>query len=149
MHILGYVIYCVYMKMGRPTDYTKELGDAVCEWLISGKSLSSFCLQDGAPSVASIYRWLRSHADFCEAYVRAREEQADTLADDMQLIADTSTDANLGRLRVETRKWIASKLKPKKYGDKVDLTTNGKDLPAPILGGLSVSGTTGSGPKEE
>ncbi len=40
---------------------------------------------------------------------------------------------NRSRLRVDTRKWIMSKMKPKKYGDKLDMTTNGKDLPTPLL----------------
>lgn len=41
------------------------------------------------------------------------------------------------KLRVDTRKWLMAKMKPKRYGDKLDVTTDGKALPAPIYGGKS------------
>jgi hypothetical protein len=66
-------------------------------------------------------------------YMRAREEQADTLADEIVAIADNATDAQIARLQMDARKWFASKVAPKKYGDKTDITSNGNTIAvAPI-----------------
>lgn len=93
------------------------------------------------PDRSNVHKWLVEHEWFQDQYAKAKESQADTLADELIYIADTAKDVNLARLRIDTRKWVASKLKPKKYGDKLDMTTNGKDLPTPILGGIArVSG---------
>jgi len=121
---------------GQPTKYTVETGDKICAGITSGKSLkkiadeNDFCL-------ASIFNWLRTNAEFLDNYTRAKEDQADLFAEEMMEIADEQliplidgkVDGgviNHRRLRVDTRKWIASKLKPKKYGDRItteDITT--------------------------
>lgn len=91
------------------------------------------------PVISTVYLWMAAHPEFSEQYARARADQADTLADEIQAIADepmlgkkVTTKANGDvetvegdmiehrRLRVDARKWIAAKLKPKKYGDKID-----------------------------
>jgi hypothetical protein len=127
------------MPAGRPTDYTPELGDYICDQLTQGRSLVSICKEDKMPATVSIYKWLREHEEFANNYARARENQADYYADEILDIADSAEDPQKARLQVDTRKWIASKLKPKKFGDKIDMTTNGKDLPTPILGGAAKS----------
>ncbi len=74
------------------------------------------------PAMRTIFAWMRLHEEFSNNYTRAREQQADTFADEMQAIADNSDgDHQRDRLRIDTRKWIASKLKPKKYGDKIEV----------------------------
>ena len=138
---------------GRPSLYTQELADYICEQLAEGKSMRTVAKEENMPSMQTIFSWLRIHQEFLEQYTRAKEEAADLLVEEMLEIADeTSRDTidtdtgqkqnaewiNRSRLRVDTRKWVASKLKPKKYGDKVDVTTNGKDIVQPILGGASV-----------
>ena len=120
--------------MGRPSDFTQELADRICEELADGKSLRTVCLADDMPDKRTVFRWLRTNEAFCHQYTRAKEESADALSDEMLDIADDGTndwietEAGLSanqehiqrsRLRIETRKWIASKLKPKKYGDKL------------------------------
>ena len=128
-------------KMGRPSDYTPEIGAAICERLADGESLKSICAADDMPCKASVYLWLGKHPEFMDMYTRAREDQADTLADEIVQIADDGkndtyvTEAGQevvnhdhiarSRLRVEARKWVAAKLKPKKYGDKVETTVQG------------------------
>lgn len=100
------------------------------------------------PGLSTVFKWLAAHPEFVEQYTRAREAQADTLADELIDIADDSANdyydkavgsegetqrvvdaehINRSRLRVDTRKWIASKLKPKKYGDKVSAELSGVD----------------------
>lgn len=129
--------------MARPTDYSEELTDYICEQIAEGKSLNSLVKEDESlPRMGTIFRWLREYPEFSDKYARAREEQAETLADEIIAIADDSENdigvdkdgnerANTevvarARLRVDARKWVASKLKPKKYGDKVQTELSGE-----------------------
>jgi len=96
-----------------------------------------------------VYAWLLRHPEFTEKYTRAREEQAETYADMIVDIADESPEINVIRdkegnvietkidsgyvayqkQRIESRKWTAMKLKPKKYGDRMQLAG---DADAPL-----------------
>jgi hypothetical protein len=112
----------------RPSDFTQELADRICAQLSEGNSLRSVCRQESMPSATTVFNWLRTNPGFLEQYARAKEESADALADEMLDIADnTDEEAQSRRVRVDTRKWIASKLKPKKYGDKIDATLSGPE----------------------
>lgn len=141
---------------GAPSIYTQELADNICELLATGMSLRSVCREEGMPHIATVFRWIRSNKTFCEQYTRAKEESADAMVEDILDIADDGTNdwmtvkygknevevpnnevLQRSRLRVDTRKWIAGKMKPKKYGDKIDLSGEVKIIPAPIYGGQS------------
>lgn len=124
------------MAAGRPTDYSQELADYICERISDGESLRAICEADNMPNRATVFRWLGKHQEFSDQYARAREEQAEALADEIVSIADQmppttdngSTDSghvSWQKNRVEARKWVASKLKPKKYGDKVQQEVSG------------------------
>jgi hypothetical protein len=79
------------------------------------------------PSWPTISKWLNEKPDFVTQYARAREDQAEAHADRIIEIADDKTiDANHKRIMVDARKWVASKLKPKRYGDKLDLEHKGE-----------------------
>lgn len=96
------------------------------------------CADDGFPADRTVYRWLEAHEEFRQQYARAREVQADTLSDEILDISNTPvigaktktgkdgvevTEGDMiehRRLQVDARKWLASKLAPKKYGDKTD-----------------------------
>lgn len=126
---------------GRPSDYSEDLAAAICAELAAGRSLRSVCDAASMPDKATVFRWLAKHEAFRDQYARAKEESADALVEDMLAIADdglndtyTDEDGNertmvdviqRSKLRVEARKWIASKLKPKKYGDKVQQEVSG------------------------
>lgn len=72
------------------------------------------------PCAEAVREWLGIDANFAAQYARAREEQADHYADEIVEIADDpKLEPNDKRVRVDARKWVASKLKPKKYGEKV------------------------------
>lgn len=90
------------------------------------------------PHIATIFNWHRSVPGFLEQYTRAKDEQADTNAEDLQEIVDEVRSGRLdpqsARVAADILKWSSSKLKPKKYGDKLDLTSDGKQLPTPIIG---------------
>lgn len=107
--------------MGRPSDFTPEIANAICERIAVGESLRAICAEESAPDKATVFRWLASNQAFRDQYTHAREMQAETYADEMVAIADEAKDANLARLQIDARKWKASKLAPKKYGDKVQL----------------------------
>lgn len=82
------------------------------------------------PAASTIFKWLASNEEFAEQYARAKEAQADAMADEIVDIADgdNGADPQRDRLRVDARKWVAAKLKPKKYGDKLDVTSGGEKL---------------------
>lgn len=118
----------------RPVEYTEEMAEEVCWRLAHGESLVSICGDEHLPHCATIYRWLIRFPVFCEMYARAREDQADTNADEILAIADemppeytdekgrTSLDQSYlmwQKQRIEARKWTSAKLKPRKYGDRV------------------------------
>ncbi len=146
-------------KLGRPSGYSVELADLICERLVCGESLRAICRDDEMPAISSVFKWLREHPEFSEQYTRAKEEQADTLADEIVEIADEqeyekvevdgvplavkfdSTAVARNRLRVEARKWAASKLKPKRYGERVSQEISGPDG-GPIPTTITVVGVT-------
>ena len=130
------------MPAGRPSSFTEEVGSRICERLAAGETLRAICKDADMPDVSTVIAWV-AHPDkkeFAKQYARARMAQAQHYFDDLLAIADddsrdatTTASVARDRLRVDTRKWYLSKVLPKIYGDKVDLTTNGKDLPTPIL----------------
>jgi hypothetical protein len=135
--------------MGRPSEYTQDKADLICSQIACGDSLRTVCKQESMPDVVTVYRWMRQHEDFRKQYAVAKEDCADALFEEMFDIADNasndwmeSNDENnpgfrlngdhiqRSRLRVDIRKWALSKLKPKKYGDTLDLTSGHEKLPA-------------------
>lgn len=113
-------------RTGRPTVFTDELGDEICQGIASGISLVKICSAENMPTPATVYRWLRIHTDFCDNYTRAREDQADYHSDKILDIADDeSIDPQHKRIMVDTRKWLASKHRPKKYGDRIETVHSG------------------------
>lgn len=109
--------------MGRPSDFSQEIADTICERLADGESLRAICSDDDMPSTSAVCRWLAANDGFREQYAHARELQADALFDDCLAIADGTTlkakeDVQDRRLQIDTRKWMAGKLKGK-YSDKV------------------------------
>lgn len=107
------------MPGGRPSKYTKALAARICAHIADGRSLRSICREDDMPGMSTVFEWLADKPEFAEQYAHARDAQADALADEIVDIADTEEDAAKARVRVDARKWVASKLKPKRYGDRV------------------------------
>lgn len=126
--------------MGRPSSFTQGVADMLCERLAEGESLRAICADDGMPRRATVFRWLAVNEMFRDQYAWAKEAQAETYADEIVAIADdrqgdyierdgnvvyNAEHVNRSRLRVDARKWVASKLKPKKYGDRLDVESKG------------------------
>lgn len=118
---------------GRPiTPFNQHYADILCGEIATRpeslqKIVSSLQSQyDDFPSIPTIYRWLREEPDFSRTYDRSKQDQADIHVDEMMDIADNDTGDDLGsvavqraKLKVDTRKWVVSKLKPKVYGDRI------------------------------
>jgi hypothetical protein len=113
-------------KTGRPTKYSAEIADTLCELIAEGNSASAACKHVGIP-MKTMYAWLREHDDFRNNYARARDDQADTFADQMCDIAEFDEDVQRAKLKIDARKWVASRMKPKKWGDRQQLEHTGAD----------------------
>lgn len=111
-------------KGGRPTTYTTEIATEFCRLLALGNTLRSLCATDQFPVPQTIYDWIEKYPEFAEQYARARSQQADHYAEMIIDEAFNSHDASIGRLRMDALKWAASKIAPKKYGDKIEVEAN-------------------------
>jgi len=121
---------------GAPSKYNQEIADKILDIIsTSNRSLASICKEiEIHPS--TIFSWLKEHKEFSDKYARAKELQAEYMAEQIIAIADDGTNdymtivkgdveynvedrevTSRSKLRVESRKWLASKLLPKKYGD--------------------------------
>lgn len=132
------------MPRGRPTDYTEEITIAICNRLSVGESLNEICKDAEMPDKSTVFRWIGRHPEFNDKYAKAKVVGIEALAEDLLDIADNSANdwmtkndpdnpgfllngdsVQRSRLRIDTRKWILSKLAAKKYGEKVDHTIDG------------------------
>lgn len=115
--------------MGRPRTFDREkVMKAICAEISQGRALARMCEEnDEYPTTTTIWEWLDADPALAAMYARARQEQADYMADQIVEIADTCEDPQKARLQVDARKWVAAKLKPRKYGDKVAAELSGPD----------------------
>lgn len=135
-------------KNGRPSDYTPELATEICEVIASSsKGLKRLCIDNSHwPNKDTIFTWLKNNHEFSDQYAHAKKCQIEAFIDEILEIADDSSHDFLvneqgttvcnneliarSRLRIDTRKWLASKLVPKVYG--IHQKDNG-NIPSPTL----------------
>ena len=128
--------------VGRPTIYNFKIAEKLCLLIATtSQGLEHICRQNrDLPRQPTIYRWLSAHPEFRERYALAREQQAQILFDQIVEIADTPKEGAVvitrgdrreervgdmtehRRLQIDARKWVLSKLLPKKYGDRIEFT---------------------------
>lgn len=121
--------------MGRSSKFTETIAERICSELMDGKSLRQICLRDDMPDRVTVIRWMVAFPDFATKCARAREFQAD-LMDDMILEtanAVTSETAVADRVKIAAYQWRASKLAPKRYGDKLDIEHGGEVKLVPVI----------------
>jgi hypothetical protein len=112
--------------MGRSSVYTPDLADAICARLSEGESLNAICAAADMPSESTVRGWaLDDREGFAAKYARARELQAHALAELAVTEAAAATDAALGRLAFDARRWFAGKVAPRHYGEKVQAEHTG------------------------
>jgi hypothetical protein len=130
--------------MGRPSLKTPELIEAICARLETGEPLTWICRDDGMPSIRTVDSWIASDPEVSASIARAREIGGDAIAADALAIADESSRDTIkgrdgqdicdsewvsrSRLRVETRLKLLAKWHPKRYGDKIDVTSGGEAI---------------------
>ena len=130
------------MAGGRPSIYSQELAENICNRLINGEGLRAICRDVDMPDVTTVIDWVNKKPEFSQQYARARELQAELMIDDILEIADDSSmdykNSEYGevvnaeaiqrsRLKVDTRKWLIGKMYPRKYGDKPEVGQITKD----------------------
>lgn len=134
-------------KRGRPSGYSKEVADAICERLSNGESLLQICRDDAMPSDATVRKWaMEDTGGFFSAYTRARDLGYERMAEEIVELSDTvrpgvktrtlangsveTLDADAierTRLQVETRRWLLERCLPKRYGTKTQTELTGAD----------------------
>jgi hypothetical protein len=117
---------------GRPSAYSPEIGDKLCERIAMREPLSKITRDDDMPCEATIYKWRLQYPDFAEKVAHAREHRALARADYMDEVVDDvrtgKLDPQAGRVVLESERWQAGKEMPKVFGDKLDVTSAGKAI---------------------
>lgn len=111
--------------------YSDELADRMCSEIAIGRSVKDVCdNEDWSCSESSFYLWMMQNDYFAEKYTRAKEAAQEVEAEKMRQIADEATPetVNVARLQIDTRKWIAARQAPKKYGDRQTVDMNMNDM---------------------
>lgn len=123
----------------------KDITDKIS---IDGLPLRKILMEEGMPSSQTFYNWLESDETKSKQYARACEDRADSIFEEILDISDESnadviviqgkavidgSAIQRSRLKVDARKWMLSKMNPKKYGDKVDVTSDGEKLETKII----------------
>ncbi len=134
------------MAGGRPTKYTKALGEDICFHLMMSETLRQISRDESMPDKATIMRWVIKHEEFRDLYVKALEMRMHFWADDIVEIADDGSNDWMekelegghiievenkeviarSRLRVDVRKWLMVKLAPRTYGERLEVDNKGK-----------------------
>lgn len=116
--------------VGRPSIYSDELAQAICERLAQGEPLARICDDEAMPDFSTVWRWDRDNAEFRKLSMRARELGTHFLADDCLRIADEEGKEPADkRVRIDTRLRLIGKWNAKTYGDKVRHVGGGADEP--------------------
>lgn len=112
---------------GRPSTRTEEIEERILAGLIDGMSMVQVCAQEGMPNRRTVMRWMEADEGFASRCARAREMQADFMDDKIIELIETVTpeNATAARVKLAALQWRASKLAPKKYGDKIEQVHSG------------------------
>ena len=138
-------------KKERTTSYNEKIVKVICDRLAGGESVLQMCKDEHMPAARTVYMWLldvSGKRDFIDRYEAAKLVQAEAMHDELLNIADSANqdyaldengeptqinheNINRSRLRVDTRKWLLARMNPKKYGDKIDVTSGQKPIREP------------------
>ena len=115
---------------GRPSTYTDELAEQICDHVANCLPLHKIAAMDGMPKERTIYQWLHAHEEFAHNYTRARESQADKHVSEIFDIADSAAEKMVSvehaKLRVQVRQWAAERMAPKKYSARLRAELSGE-----------------------
>lgn len=110
-------------KIGhRPSAKTPALIKEICARISEGKSLATVCCDEDMPGLSTVWRWLSEDASFQDDYARAIQARAMAHAERIDDLAEKAVrgeiPADVARVAIDAKKWTASRLLPKLYGDK-------------------------------
>lgn len=112
--------------MARPRKHDRpKIIKAVCVAISGGQLVNDACKAEGI-TAGQLREWVAVDAKYSALYARAREEQAHAIADEAIALADAAVPGKFGdvdkvRLQVDARKWLASKIAPRLYGEKLEV----------------------------
>jgi len=114
------------MPAGRPTNYTTELAEKVCQHLANGVPMATIAKMDDMPGYSTLLRWQVENAAFRELSTRAKQDGTHHIADEAMEIADNmDIDPQHKRIMIDTRLRLIGKWNSRAYGDKVEQTIQG------------------------
>ncbi|KTD62404.1 hypothetical protein [Legionella shakespearei] len=132
------------VKKGRPTKYNDTLANEICDTIASSsKGTKKLCLEHSHwPCQDTLFTWLKAYPEFSEQYAQAKICQIELLVDEILEISDDESQdqyvnelgalvpnpsaINRARLKVDVRKWLACKLVPRVYGNKIDIESDSR-----------------------
>lgn len=122
-------------SVGRPSIFSDEIVDAICDRMIMGESLVKICADPTMPSRPTIYKWFERYPDFYTKCARAREGLADVFVDKIMTLADETTEENVQsqKVKISTAQWLAMKMAPRIYGDRTTTQITGHDGGAVVI----------------
>lgn len=112
-----------------------SLVEEIFKRIADGESLQAICRDAHMPVASAAWEWVNKTEELRERYARARESQAEKYAAEIVEIADTCADPNKARLQIDARKWFASKVHPKRYGDRMAVEAEHTGTIRVVLGG--------------
>ena len=122
-------------RAGRPSAYSDAIARKICERIASGESLRRICQDKAMPASSTVYKWMDENEGFRSKCARAREQQAEAIFDEMAALEEKVLNDEVSplaaRVVLASRQWRASKLAPKKYGDKLEIENNVTIKPVP------------------
>jgi len=137
--------------MAYSIDEIDKIFNYVCTEIEKGRALRNILKEKEMPSSSTFYQWLDNNIEKSKQYARATEVRAEIIFDDIIAIADENTNDTYiddngfekvnkdviqrSRLRIDARKWVLSKLNPKKFGEKLDVTSDNKPITQPPIFG--------------
>lgn len=111
--------------MGRPTVYSEELADIICDRIADGESLRAICSDEDMPARSTVRKWSHDNPSFSAQYARAYEEQADHHAELVEEVAyDPELTTDEKRVRIDAHKWRAGQ-QSRKWGNKQQVEHSG------------------------
>jgi len=113
--------------MARPSTYSPNLVEGIFERLAKGQSLAAVCRAAGMPSVRTFLRWADEMDDVATEYARALAARGEWFAAEHDRIRKTAKDrdsASAARVQLAALEWQMSKMAPKRYGDRLDVSVD-------------------------
>jgi hypothetical protein len=114
---------------GRPTIYKKELVEKILNRIASGESVRSIASTSDMPNASTIHAWVLENDEFSKKYAVAKQIGAEIDAEKIEEIArNENIDVNRAKLIIDTMKWNLAKKLPGRFGDKMDVTSDGRAI---------------------